>query len=190
MVLIVRNVIRVLSALLTMGIAVTPVHAQVTSERLPAIWGYGLAAPGVWVRSLCEQFETNPLRCTQQSWGDPDALWHAGGGVEWRAAGPVSVSGEAGALLASGVLGGLLSANGAVHLRGAQSAASWHPFISGGYSLNSDHDHGYNLGAGVNWWGRRAHGLRLDVRSHFWDGARYVEFRAGINFARPRGDRR
>ena len=151
-----------------------------------AIHGYGFVAPGQWSTTVCERFETNSLQCAHESWSDPETVLHLGGGVEWPVLARTSLTAEAGALVAEEALGAMVSANALVRARRAASGRTltWSPFLTAGYSLDSDNTQGVNAGGGIDWAPRPATTLRVELRAHFWDSHRFVEVRAGVNFTR------
>lgn len=174
-----------LLALLTcVCIASAQIPAPRESRRGP-VWGYGFAGAGARFDSQCENFDSETRQCLGQSWSDPRTIPYAGGGVEWQLSRRVGISAEGGALLSGGYFGGMFSANGSYFLTDARvGQSSAVPFITAGYSLDPDLANGVNLGAGVTWWGRGGTGLRLEMRSHFWEEVRFVEARIGISFGR------
>jgi hypothetical protein len=63
--------------------------------------------------------------------------------------------------------------------------SGWIPFVGAGITVLPGLGT-FNVGAGVEYWGRRSIGLRLDSLAHtrFQDGEYVLEARAGIVFRR------
>lgn len=166
--------------------SVTSVAAQTSGASDPergAFSGYVFGAPGLWYNSYCKEPDVRTGWCAHPSLTSPETLPHVGGGVEWQPHRSLGVSAEAGVILSNGYVGGLLSANGSYHFRGARAAArSLVPFVTGGYSRDPDGANGFNLGGGVTYWKRGGTGVRLDVRAHHWTYVRFLEFRVGLAF--------
>ena len=63
--------------------------------------------------------------------------------------------------------------------------SAWVPFVAAGVSRAVSITNGFNVGGGVEYWGRDAYALRLETLVHlFADSERYLEFRAGLAFRR------
>lgn len=111
---------------------------------------------------------------------------HVGAGGEVIAADRVGIAGEFG-FFNRLIVG---SANATVHLNGVE-AATFSPFISGGYSRFGIGDgegafNAYSIGAGVHYWAADRVGFRVEVRDHVRPDDRgpthYWSLRAGIAF--------
>jgi hypothetical protein len=165
-------------------------QARDSADRVPQpIQWFVFGAPGLSSQRICGATEPITSRCLQPSFTPPETLLHAGGGIEWFASRSLGASVELGFLVQNGYFGGMFSANGSYHFRRPPGAfQSLVPFVTGGYSLHPDLMHGVGVGGGVTAWGRGGTGLRVEVRTNFWQSVRHLEFRVGVTFG-PRQNR-
>jgi hypothetical protein len=114
--------------------------------------------------------------------------------VDVAGGGEVLVGGHAGAggefgVMANGSVLTLFSVNGVFHFSDARARGRLSPFVTSGYTKMSDFDEsfdGWNVGGGVDVWGKKGVGFRFDVRDHVRPDPRgtvqYWMVRAGVVF--------
>jgi len=187
---IVRSGRRRAGQLAAVGLLIGTLVTSASAEPLPRaaddrgrIYGYVFAAPLIRFVTYCEDFNPATIRCQESSWVREDPIPHVGAGVEWRPVRSVGLATEVGLVKPNGYPGGILSVNGTFYPREwPPSRRALLPFVTGGYSLDSDRSHGLNVGAGMTYAGRGAPGLRLEARSSFWEDYRALELRLGVIF--------
>jgi hypothetical protein len=146
---------------------------------------YVFGGPGWLSQQACE----DPY-CQVTTWIGPQAIARLGGGMDLHVGKGIGVSGEAVYFQRlerhPEGFGYALSLNGTYFMNDAASVGSGPvPFITGGFTFGTFYGPAFNVGGGVNLWGRRRVGLRLETRAHWWEYERIFELRVGIN-VRPR----
>ena len=145
---------------------VAPAVAAAQSDQ--NLWGYAFAAPVVFYDSVALTTSFEPGSLTPRTFDverTKDVSLHWGFGFEWQFYRAVGLAAEVGAMHLSteGVRpGGLLAVNGSYHFGDITRRVV--PFATGGYSFGINSNHGFDIGAGMNYWIRPRTGVRFEVR--------------------------
>jgi hypothetical protein len=183
-----------LAVLMTVG--APAISAAQSDEHL---WSYAFASPVVFYDSVTIARTFVPG--TPQAFDvvrTRDVSLHWGFGFEWQVYKALGLAAEIGAMhlaLEGERPGGLLAVNGSYHFGDITRRVV--PFATGGYSFGINSNHGFDIGAGANWWIRPKVGLRFEVRGTAWRGVSFftvpgqfepyawaIAGRAAVNFGR------
>jgi hypothetical protein len=145
---------------------VAPATAAAQSEA--NLWGYAFASPVMFYDSVAITTSFEPGSLTPRTFDvrrTKEAALHWGFGFEWQVHKAVGIAAEAGAvhLSTESVLPGpLLAVNASYHF--GDTLRRTVPFATGGYSFGINSNHGFDVGAGVNYWIGPKMGLRFEIR--------------------------